>query len=244
MQNEVINSLHNRKSVRIFEDRPVSDVDKITILEAAMQAPSAGCQQLYSILDITDQKLKDELAVSCDNQPFIAKAPVIFIFLADYRKWYDAFSEGGANPRKPEVGDLMLSVEDAVIAAQNAVTAAESLGIGSCYIGDIMEHYEFHRELLNLPEYVFPACMLIMGYPTEQQKIRKKPERCMLSDIVMANTYQEKDGAQLREMFAKECNNQTFDEWAKAFCNRKYNSDFSREMSRSIRMYLDEYSVK
>lgn len=56
---------------------------KQIILEAAAQAPSAGCQQLYTILDITDQKLKDELVKTCDNQPFIATAPMVLVFCAD-----------------------------------------------------------------------------------------------------------------------------------------------------------------
>ena len=112
---------------------------KDMILEAAMQAPTAGCQQLYTILDITDQNLKEALAESCDHQPFIAKAPMVLVFCADCKKWYDAYLEAGCKPRKPDVGDLMLAVTDTAIAAQNAVVAAESFGIGSCYIGDIME---------------------------------------------------------------------------------------------------------
>jgi len=69
--NEIIKSLYDRKSVRVYEDRPIPEKMKQIILEAAAQAPSAGCQQLYTILDITDQKLKDELVKTCDNQPFI-----------------------------------------------------------------------------------------------------------------------------------------------------------------------------
>lgn len=236
--NEILQSLKDRKSVRVYEERPIASEDKKQILQAAMEAPTAGNQQMYTILDITDQALKERLAESCDHQPFIAKAPMVLIFCADYQKWVDAFSEGGANPRKPGAGDLMLAVSDTLIAAQNAVVAAESLGIGSCYIGDIMEQCELHRELLNLPEYVFPAAMLVFGYPTEQQKKRKKPQRCRLEDIVQENSYQRKDGAALRKMFEKETKNQEFDEWAQAFCKRKYNSDFSREMTRSVEEYL------
>ena len=172
-------------------------------------APTAGNQQLYTILDITDQKLKDKLAVSCDNQPFIAKAPLILIFCADVLKWFDVFKEGGSDPRKPGCGDLFLAVNDALIAAQNAVVAAESMGIGSCYIGDIMEQCELHREMLHLPSYVFPAAMLVFGYPTDQQKNRKKPERCRLEDMVQENVYQRRDGQQLRKMFDKETKNRS-----------------------------------
>ncbi|MEG1548149.1 MAG: nitroreductase family protein [Clostridia bacterium] len=240
--NETLESLYNRKSVRAYEERSIPDECKEAILIAAMSAPTAGNQQLYTIIDITDQDLKDKLAISCDNQPFIAKAPMILIFCADVQKWIDVFKAGGANPRKPGVGDLMLAVQDTTIAAQNAVVAAQSLGIGSCYIGDIMEQCKRHRELLHLPEYVFPACMLVFGYPTKQQLERKKPQRCRLADIVCKNYYTEKNEDQLRRMFDKETVNRSFEQWCQAFCQRKYNSDFSKEMSRSVSEYLKAFS--
>lgn len=236
--NEIIKSLYARKSVRVFTEQEISEENKREILQAAMEAPTAGNQQMYTILDITDRGLKEKLAVSCDNQPFIAKAPMVLVFCADYQKWYDAFVEGDAKPRHPGCGDLMLAVEDTVIAAQNAVVAAQSLGIGSCYIGDIMENCELHREMLQLPEYVFPAAMLVFGYPTKQQMERIKPKRCHLEDIVQENTYHRRNGEELRVMYEKELNNRTFEEWSQAFCTRKYNSDFSREMTRSVEEYL------
>ena len=239
--NEVIESLYRRKSVRAYEDREIPEEMKQLILEAAMQAPSAGCQQLYTILDITDQKLKEALAETCDHQPFIAKAPMVLVFCADCKKWYDAYIEAGCEPRKPGVGDLMLAVTDTVIAAQNAVVAAESLGLGSCYIGDIMENCEEQRKLLQLPDYVFPAAMLVFGWPTKQQKERQKPERCDQKHIVHENTYRSMDGAELRAMFAHECKNRTYEEWCSAFCKRKYNSEFSKEMSRSVAKYLEQF---
>ena len=239
--NEIINSLYNRKSVRVYEDKPIPSELKEIILESAIQAPTAGCQQLYTIIDVTDQNLKDKLAVSCDNQPFIAKAPMVLVFCADCKKWYDAYIEAGANPRKPGTGDLMLAVSDTVIAAQNAVVAAESLGIGSCYIGDIMENCEIQRNLLNLPEYVFPAAMIVFGWPTEQQKQRKKPERYDFNYIVPENGYNELNREQLKGMLSKNYKKQTFEEWCSAFCNRKYNSDFAREMTRSVDEYLKQF---
>jgi len=206
-----------------------------------MAAPTAGNQQLYTILDITDQSIKEKLAVFCDNQPFIAKAPMVLIFCADFQKWYDAFLEGGCSPRLPGVGDLMLAVEDSAIAAQNAVTAAQSLGIGSCYIGDIMENYEEVSELLKLPGYVFPAAMLVFGYPTTQQLERPKPERCDLKYIVHENYYNRFTGDNLREMFQGNLKHQSYEEWISAFCERKHNSEFSKEMNRSVGMYLKSF---
>lgn len=239
--NDVIRQLKERKSVRMFEDREISAGDKALILEAAAMAPTAGNQQLYTILDITDQQLREKLVATCDNQAFIAKAKLVLIFCADCRKWRDAFACAGAEPRKPGPGDLMLAVTDAAIAAQNAVTAAQSLGIGSCYIGDVMENCEAHRELLCLPEYVFPAAMLVFGYPTQQQVERKKPERVAMEHIVHENAYRQMNEAELRDMFAARAGERGYDEWMRAFCVRKYNSDFSREMSRSVGVYLRDF---
>jgi nitroreductase/FMN reductase (NADPH)/FMN reductase [NAD(P)H] len=242
IMNKTIQELTDRKSVRAFTEQPIDQETKKVIIQAAMEAPTAGNQQLYTILDITDQKLKERLAETCDHQPFIARAQMVLIFCADCQKWYDAYEAGGCNPRKPGAGDLMLAVTDAAIAAQNAVTAAESLGIGSCYIGDIMERCEIHRELLHLPDYVFPAAMLVFGYPTDQQKQRPKPGRRDQKYIVRENGYYRMTDPELRAMLEDQSGKQGFENWIRAFCNRKYNSDFSVEMSRSVGEYLKSFS--
>jgi len=232
--NKTIKQLFDRKSVRVFTEQEISASDKNMILQAAVQAPTAGNQQLYTILDITDQDLKDRLAVTCDNQPFIATAKMILIFCADCKKWYDAYLAGDCSPRKPDLGDFMIAFSDANIAAQNAVVAAHSLGIGSCYIGDIMEQYEEHAKLLSLPAYVFPAAMLVFGYPTEQQLQREKPERIDMKYIVHENRYQEQNPAEMLSGKSPD-----FTSWIRKFCARKYNSDFAREMSRSVRVFVE-----
>lgn len=239
--NNTIQELFDRKSVRVFEDKKISPEDKALILQAAAMAPTAGNQQLYTIIDVTDQDLKEKLVKTCDNQPFIAKADLVLIFCADCKKWHDGFKSTGCEPREPGVGDLLLAASDANIAAQNAVTAAWSLGIGSCYIGDIMENCEEQRELLQLPKYVFPAAMLVFGYPTQQQMERVKPERADMEHIVHENGYRTMDNTELEALFEKGKGQNTYEGYMKAFCNRKYNSDFSREMSRSVGEYLKDF---
>lgn len=239
--NEVIKQLYERKSMRVFEDREISAEDKAVIFKAAAMAASAGNQQLYTIIDVTSQALKDRLAISCDNQPFIASGKMVVIVCADCQKWYEGFLAAGCEPRKPGVGDLLLAVSDANIAAQNMVVAAQSLGIGSCYIGDIMEKCEENRVMLNLPEYVFPAAMLVFGYPTQQQLDREKPQRVAMKHIVHENSYRHMDADELKEMFEHKAGVQTYEAWMQAFCNRKFNSDFSKEMSRSVSEYLKAF---
>jgi nitroreductase len=242
--NTTITELFNRKSVRAYEDRAIEPEKNDLILQSAAQAPTAGNQQLYTIINVTDEALKQALASACDHQPFIATGKLVLVFLADCLKWYEAYKSVGCAPRDPAASDLLLAIDDALIAAQNSVVAAESLGIGSCYIGDIMENCEQVRKLLALPEYVFPAALLVFGYPTEQQKSRKKPQRVDMKHIVHENTYRHMDAAELREMLSGKSGEKTYEDWLTAFCNRKYNSDFSNEMSRSVTEYLKQYISK
>lgn len=231
--NEIIKSLKERKSLRVYAEKAIEDKEKAAIIDAALQAPSAGNMTLYTIIDVTEQKLKDTLAITCDNQPFIAKAPLVLIFCADFYRWTKAFEKHVDKVRKPSLGDLLLANADALIAAQNAVVAAESLGIGSCYIGDITENFEKHRELLNLPSLVVPACMVCFGYPAESQKDRKKPPRFKAEDIVHSNKYSAEKAEDMERMLKERQSLEDVGDYISKFCQRKHNSEFSVEMSRS-----------
>ena len=252
--NPTLEVLLNRKSIRAYDDRPIEPKTKAQILQATLRAPTAGNMMLYSIIDVTDQHIKNTLAKTCDNQPFIARAPMVWVFLADYQRWYDYFLHCGVDEfceqkdismRKPQEGDLFLACCDALIAAQNAVVAAESFGVGSCYIGDIVEQYETHKELFNLPQYVFPICMLVFGYPTEQQKNREMTPRFDEKFIRFENGYRQLDSAEFDEMFAERQSRLPMG-WAKegittvgqATYLRKFGSDFAVEMSRSAQEWL------
>ena len=81
----------------------------------------------------------------------------------------------------------------------------------------------------------------MFGYPVQQQMERAKPERVALKHIVHENSYRKMDGAELREMFAARAGEKGYDNWMQAFCKRKYDSDFSEEMSRSVSEYLKDY---
>ena len=78
-ENPVLKTLFEAKSVRVYEDKAIEKEKLDLILEAAFRAPTAGNQMLYSIINITEQERKEKLAVLCDNQPFIAKAPVVLV---------------------------------------------------------------------------------------------------------------------------------------------------------------------
>ncbi len=134
---------------------------------------------------------------------------------------------------------------DAVIAAHAAVTAADALDYGSCYIGDIIENCDVQREILGLPEYVKPICMAVFGVPTQQQRERSKPMRFRVSDVVYENTYRAADADRVKQMLSERqgLEGEAFERWLTAFTKRKWNCDFSREMSRSAKQMMEEWNA-
>jgi len=256
--NQTIELLFKRKSVRAYLNKEISKKTKETILAATLRAPTAGNMMLYSIIEVTDQDTKDRLVKTCDNQPFIARAPLVLLFLADYQRWQDYFhvcgvkqrcAQEGVVMRKPQTGDLFLSCCDALIAAQTAVVAAESLGIGSCYIGDIMENYETHKRLFDLPKYVFPITMVCFGYPTKQQQRRVLTQRFDEKFVVFKDRYSPFGKKDFENMY-RERHAQMFGEREEVngarnigqmMYQRKFDSDFAHEMNRSVQTMLQAW---
>ena len=219
-----------------------------------MRSPTAGNMMLYSILEIKDQEKKDKLVKSCDNQPFIAKAPLVLLFLADYQRWMDYFTVCNINSfcesekltqRTPQEGDMILACCDALIAAQTAVIAAESLGIGSCYIGDIMENYEFHKELFNFPKFTFPIALLCFGYPKEESLTKELKPRFPQKYIHFKNEYKRFNKDDFVEMY-KTRELKHYNSNAINFCqhlySKKFVADFTIEMTRSVRKAIQQWS--
>ena len=92
--NEVLEVIEQRISLRAYSDIPISSEEEEAILHAAMRAPTAGNQMLYSMIIIRDQERKQLLSELCDHQPFIAKAPLMIIFAADHHKWFRYYQKG------------------------------------------------------------------------------------------------------------------------------------------------------
>ena len=256
--NDTLKTILNRRSTRKYADTPITREEKNTILQAAMRAPTAGNMMLYSIIEVEDQVLKDKLAITCDNQPFIASAPYVVLFLADYQRWMDLFNwsgapqacvEKGLQQRLPGEGDLMLACCDALIAAQTAVIAAESLGIGSCYIGDVMENCEQHREMFQLPQFTFPVCLLCFGRPYAARENPRLLKRFDRRFIVHQDRYQSVDPVDFPELmrdaagqFPADRSGDSVKAYVQALYNRKFVSDFSKEMTRSVKKWMETWT--
>jgi nitroreductase len=243
----------NRRSVRAYQDKEITEETLDIIKAAIVRAPTAGNMTFYSVIIVKDDDKKKKLAVLCDDQPMIAKAPLVMVFLADMQKHYDymKLSESdkktGIDFPSPGLGDFHLAMQDSIIAAQTSVVAADSLGIGSVYIGDIIENYEDVQNLLNLPQYAVPSCMVIMGYPKNEGKKINLVERCKTQAIFMEDSYETKT----KDMFDDEWNiplsialksrKVEFEDptYADLFYKKKFTSSFMKEMNRSVKVFLD-----
>ena len=209
--NETISCMLNRTSLRSFSDKPIEDEVRTLLKQAPVQAPNGGNMMCYSVLEITDQNRKDELCTLCEGQSMVSKAPLVWIFLADFQKWDTYFKESGAVERAtreavpyraPGLGDLHIALQDAIIAAQSAVVAAQSLGIGSCYIGDVIMEYDKVASLLKLTPYTIIATMVVFGYPKNTESRPKPMDRCPVDAIFHENEYKEPHLGEMERAYA------------------------------------------
>jgi len=257
MRNEkAIELIEERRSIRVFLQREVEKEVVDELKRLTLRAPSAGNMELYSIIEVKNAEVKAELADICDSQLMITKAPLVWVFLADNHKWerYFSLSESdektGIKLRQTGLGDMHLCMQDAIIAAHNAAIAAEALGLGSCYIGDVIENYERLQKLLCLPAHAIPAAMLIMGYPASGKERKKTPRPPVDSDIFMTDSYKEPDLASLSYQYGpneqwsyehKQLPKDKLTTTADYYYNRKYTSSFMEEMNRSAKAFITRW---
>ncbi len=235
--NEVIKSIKEHRSIRSFNNISITDEQIEEILSCIFRAPTAGNMMLYSVVKIRDKKKLEWLGEKCDNQKFVGTADLALLFLADAHKFYKFFKERKVeNYEEPSIADFMLANQDCMIAAQNGVIAAESMGIGTCYIGDIMENYEDIKEGFNLPKNVMPIAMVVFGNYDNIPPLRSRFDK---EYVVFDEVYPDISSDFINKMFANE--EEKKPGFAQAFFDRKINSDFFKEMKRSITLYIDEW---
>ena len=168
--NNIIETMLNHRSIRQYEDRPLSEEQIMTIVRCAQAASTSSYIQAYSIIGITDKETKRKLAELCGNQPYVETNGHLFVFCADlHRHQVIAEMEGqDLSPAIESTEKFMVAVIDATLAAQNAALAAESMGLGICYIGGLRNQLQAVTELLDIPTHVMPLFAMTVGYPLQE----------------------------------------------------------------------------
>jgi nitroreductase len=173
MPNEVIETLLTHRSVRAFLSEPVAD-DILTQLAACAQSAATSSNlQAWSVIAVRDPGRKARLAGLCDNQKFILQAPLFLAWCADLSR-----------ARRVALGELegadyleafLLSIIDVALAAQNAALAAESLGLGICYVGALRNRPLEVAKELKLPPHVFGVFGMSVGLPDPAKPASVRP---------------------------------------------------------------------
>ena len=177
--NAVIECLLNHRSIRKFQDKPIEKDVLDTILQAGTRAATAGNLQHYSLIVVDDQVKKRAL---WDDE--MLDAPTMIIAAVDEYRLKRWFELNEAPFYFDQLTNLLIGYWDAVIALQNVVVAAESLGLGTVYLGEILS--KDLAGILDTPPYVFPAGCVLVGYPAEAPPLRP---RLPLEAVIHRNGY-------------------------------------------------------
>jgi FMN reductase (NADPH) len=173
--NQVIETLLNHRSIRKYEDRPLTDEQIRTLVECAQAASTSSYMQAYSIIGVKDKEKKKRLAELAGNQPYVETNGHLFVFCADLfrHEVLAEMEEKDITASIESTEKFMVAVIDAALAAQNTAVAAESMGLGICYIGGLRNHLEEVSQLLQIPKRVVPLFGMTVGYPLHESG--KKP---------------------------------------------------------------------
>lgn len=162
------------RSIRKFKSKEVPQEEMELIFSAAQAASTSSFLQAYSIINITNKEKRDTLMHLCGDQNYVSAAPVFLVFCADLHRLH-LMSDLHEKPyEKGWTETLILGTVDAALAGQNAMVAAEALGLGGVYIGGIRNNIEAVAKLLELPEEVYPVFGLCIGYPDQEPEVKER----------------------------------------------------------------------
>lgn len=174
--NDTIDQLLDHRSVRAFTEQPLPEGTIETLIAAAQSASTSSNLQVWSVVAVQDDDRKARLSALAGNQAYIRQAPLFFVWLADLSRVTRVAGQQDIELEAvPYLESLLLGTIDAALAAQNAVVALESLGLGSVYIGAIRNDIEGVAKELGLPPQVYPVFGLCVGHPSTERPAQVKP---------------------------------------------------------------------
>ena len=239
--NKTIETLMNHRSIRTFKKELLSEIQIKTIVEAAQMASTSSFIQAYTIIGITDKEKKEQLAKLAGGQDYVAESGHFFLFCADlYRhSLIGEMLEADVTSSIESTEKFMVTVIDAALAAQNAAIAAESMGLGICYIGGIRNELEEVNKVIDAPDYVVPLFGLTVGVPEQLSAI--KP-RMPFTTIYHENSYKHEPNMvkQQLEEYDREISSY-YEERTNGVRKDKWTEQMAKMLQRKSRMYMKEY---
>jgi FMN reductase (NADPH) len=201
MSNPIIDTINQHGSVRDYKSDPLSTDTINTLVSAGQRASTSSNLQMFSVVVTTKQEERNQLQLFCGGQKHISQAPVFLTWCADLSRLDRVCNALGYEQEAGYIENFLLAVVDTAIAAQNAGLAAESLGLGFCYIGAIRNNPRDVIQLLELPGLVFPLFGMTIGWPVAPPKVRP---RLPLDAVLHWNRYRPKNEFELIKQYDQE----------------------------------------
>ena len=233
----VNNILKNRRSIRSYTDKPVDDELLNDILDMGCRASTTGNMQVYSIVVTKDNEKKKELSPCHFNQPMIVGAPVVLTFCADFNRFNKWCALRGAEPGYDNFLSFFTAAIDALLVAQTVCVAAESVGLGICYLGTTTYTADKIIDALKLPRGVVPVTTITLGWPAEEPEqvdrlplyavVHKEVYTDYSSEMIDA-LYKEKEERSDSKRFVDENNKKTL---AQVFTDVRYKKSDNEHFS-------------
>ncbi|MFC4556918.1 oxygen-insensitive NADPH nitroreductase [Virgibacillus kekensis] len=238
---ETIDIISNHRSIRKFKNKNVQPEKIKIIIEAAMQASTSSYVMAYSVISVTDPQLKRDLK-EISGQEYVAENGHFLVFCADLNRIASQASHEELKEMEKSLQSteqFIVATVDTALVAQNTVIAAESIGLGVCFIGSLRNDIQQVNNLLKLPEYVVPLFGMALGYPDEQPE--KKP-RLPIEVVLHENTYQQYDESKQQKIDAF---NQQLNNYYQTRTENKRTDSWSDQMIRkykkAIRMEVTDF---
>ena len=234
----MLNLLNDHRTVRKYTSEKINPDLLNQLLESACRASNTGNMQAYSVVITTDDVLKKQLSPAHFNQPMVVQAPAILTFCADFNRFSTWCEQRQAEPGYDNFQSFIAAAIDAIIAAQTFCIAAESVGLGICYLGTTTYNAQEIIQALKLPKLVIPVTAITVGYPED---LPDQADRLQLNGIIhheiykdfdaksIDKIYAEKESSDFYKQFVKENNKETL---AQVFTDIRYskkNNEFFSE---------------
>lgn len=192
-------SIKNRKSIRKYSDKEVSQELLASLLEEAEHTPTMGNLQLYSVVVTRSAEMKAKLAPAHFNQPMVTSAPVVLTFCADFRRTSLWAENRKAVPGYDNFLSFINAATDTLLYCQTFCNIAEEAGLGTCFLGTTVYMPQMIIDTLQLPKLTFPVATITLGWPDENPA---QSDRLPIKAIVHEETYHDYTPQRIDDCYA------------------------------------------
>ena len=172
--NETIRLLRSHRSIRKYRDQPVDQNIVETLIETGQKASTSNHIQACTVIQVNDPEAREKLCTATAGQIYVKQAPVFLVFCADMQRHRLACEMHHSTMLSGFTEQFLTASVDCALFAQNVLVAAESLGLGGCYIGAIRNNIKDVDRLLGLPELVYPIFGMCLGYPAQDPELKPR----------------------------------------------------------------------